>query len=879
MPNKFCLHKDDVAKFKAALRSGHDLDPARLQEMSSDERHEAFAKVLGKDNAAEVNALFESKLLLKNVQTGLKNWVKTVAGVKPEVRRDMVAKIEKLDKILNPTEEKTFLKDLAAQKLGVEVSYEEVQKIAEHTKKLKELSTGKDHEGNPILDKDGQPIRTKNEFGNPTNEYFKELNKTKEYIQSLNENSAMSHLISVARNFKIGAAKTPLKVTVEQTINQGIEAIARAASFGKSGGIMGANPKLTYDYIKGAIKTYNETGYNPASMNSLTEGNMFGDIFSHHEGQSTGAKGVLRKFSKVLDRAVIHYGHGIVFNAQFNAAFADFVNRESTRIAKSEGLKGADQKARAAELFKKAAKIGTTDPAAMKIREGGQQDAMRVTNTNTTIGSKWGAFVKQGLNKISGPLRLGDWDVPFSKIPGSIYSNAVDVAGAGIPRAMFQLKTAVTEGSKAGKYNFQQPIRTLIRTAGSLAGAAIIAYNIPKDSYDEKRGMIKIHGVWVSTELLGPLGPAVTGFLQARDAEYDKKASRLSNIGTGLYAYGKGVAEGGKHLPLINEINEIRDYGFGSFLKNFIATSIAPAEVTDIYRAYQAGNALPIVAGAKIKTDAMVRSADKDRFDPTQVSPDALAVQTKHARFNTEMEMIEQADKQDIDTSDLKEELRGKLDRTKTPLTESEAERANKILGTNEYKAEISDEDAEERPNFHKYNKNAEDVIDRIVGWAKGIGSHPIDAFDKLAKGETFKRLESGTIIVERMSQKESDKARARLGGGGGAVKLEHMIPLEIGGTNDPSNFKLVTTEEHDSYTPLENYLAGALHDGKVDVYEAQKMILDFKNGKITQGEIQKKVGEPLDGLNDTPAPAIGKPKVPSIFKMPGMRVPSMPKL
>lgn len=887
MPSKFCLVEDDVKKFKAALKSGQELDPMRLKDMSSDERREAFSKVLGDKNAEGVNALFESKLLLKDVQAGLKNWVKTVAGVKPEVRRDMVAKIERLDKILNPAEERTFLKDLAAQKLGTDVSYDEVKTLSELTSRLKELSTGLDKEGQPILNKDGEPIQTRTEFGNPTPEYFKQLDKTKKYVQSLNENSVGSHFISIARNFLLASVKTPLKVTVEQTLNQGIEGLARAISFGKGGGILGANPKLAWDYTKQAMKVYHDSNYNMASMNSLTEGNMFGDLFSHHEGQ-TGysraeglqglkeqgvkevTKGVVRQFSKGLDRVVIHYLHGEVFNAHFNAAFADFANRESTRIAKSEGLTGAAQKARAASLFKEATKIGTDDPIASQIRAGGQQDAMRVTNTNTTIGSKWGAGMKAALNKVSGPLRLGDWTIPFSKIPGSIYSNAVDVAGVGIPRAMFQLKQAVTEGKQTGKYNFQQPIRTLLRTVGGLGAAGILAANIPPANYDEKKGMIKIGNTWVSTELLGPIGPALTGFLQARDTKFEKNAPWTNAYST-AYNYGKGVLEGAKHLPGISELNEISEYGLDDYLKNFVTSRIAPSLLTDAYHAYQANNVLPVLAGAKIKTDAQMRSADKDRFDPSRVSAGALAAQTKHARFTREMDIIEAAQAQGVDSTNLKEELQGKMERTKTPLTESEADRANKIFGTDTYKAEIKDEDADTPPNFHKYNKNADGIIDRIVGWAEGIGAHPIDAFEKLAQGETFKRLENGTIIVERMSEKDSDKVRTKLGGGGKEVKLEHLTPLSIGGTNDPSNLRLVTTEEHDSYTPVEIYLAGALHDGKVSVGDAQRMIVALKDGKMTRADIVKEVGEPFEG-NANEAPVRSK----SLRRTTPLKLPSL---
>ncbi len=44
--------------------------------MSSADRHAFFSKIVGEDHAGPVNALFESKLLLKDQQRGLINWAK-----------------------------------------------------------------------------------------------------------------------------------------------------------------------------------------------------------------------------------------------------------------------------------------------------------------------------------------------------------------------------------------------------------------------------------------------------------------------------------------------------------------------------------------------------------------------------------------------------------------------------------------------------------------------------------------------------------------------------------------------------------------------------------------------------------------------------------
>src|SRR3990167_1013968 len=133
----FCLPKFAAETFKTKLKDG-TIDPAKLSDMTSAERRSFFEKHFGGENAKNVNALFESKLLLKNQQTGLINWAKQVVGMKPEVRRDIISRIEKMDKILSPAEERAFLEDLAAQKLGVGVTLAEASKIAELSRKIQE---------------------------------------------------------------------------------------------------------------------------------------------------------------------------------------------------------------------------------------------------------------------------------------------------------------------------------------------------------------------------------------------------------------------------------------------------------------------------------------------------------------------------------------------------------------------------------------------------------------------------------------------------------------------------------------------------------------------------------------------------------------------
>jgi len=129
----FCLPKHVVDDFLGKLKSG-EINPEQLIDMTSEERNSFFASFMGETNAPRVNALFESKLLLKNQQLGIVNWAKQVSGIKPEVKRDLLSRVQKMTRILQPKDMDSFLSDLAAQRLGFGITMEEAGKISDLAK-------------------------------------------------------------------------------------------------------------------------------------------------------------------------------------------------------------------------------------------------------------------------------------------------------------------------------------------------------------------------------------------------------------------------------------------------------------------------------------------------------------------------------------------------------------------------------------------------------------------------------------------------------------------------------------------------------------------------------------------------------------------------
>lgn len=142
----FCLIPSVAEKFKQEILEGK-VDPAKLAAMTSAERHVFFAEHLGESNAEPVNALFESKLLLKNQQQGMITWAKNVIGISKQARMDIISKIQRMDKILSPKDEAAFLEDLASRRLDTHVTFEEATKISDLYKKVDQAKTAMEKGG------------------------------------------------------------------------------------------------------------------------------------------------------------------------------------------------------------------------------------------------------------------------------------------------------------------------------------------------------------------------------------------------------------------------------------------------------------------------------------------------------------------------------------------------------------------------------------------------------------------------------------------------------------------------------------------------------------------------------------------------------------
>lgn len=187
-----CLPEEIIEKFKDKFRTG-EFSPEKLAEMTSEQRHSAFADLVGGETATSINALFESKLLLENQKAGIISWAQKIVGQRPEALRDLVSRVNRMDKVLNPKELDAFLQDLAAQKLGLNVTMEEAAKISQLAREATEAKE-KIPADSPI----GSAARM---------EYGVKLALFKEYIGGLKLESAKTPLVEAFKTDPIGFVK------------------------------------------------------------------------------------------------------------------------------------------------------------------------------------------------------------------------------------------------------------------------------------------------------------------------------------------------------------------------------------------------------------------------------------------------------------------------------------------------------------------------------------------------------------------------------------------------------------------------------------------------------------------------------------------------
>lgn len=136
----FCLPAESVKKLKEAIKKG-EFNPEKLNGIKdSTERRNFLEKIVGKEQAQEVNLLFEKKLLLKNQEKAMYDFGREITGLSKADKEATLAKIratyaDKNNRLFDPKENEAFLNeitsDIYSKKYRTEIDLEEAQTITE----------------------------------------------------------------------------------------------------------------------------------------------------------------------------------------------------------------------------------------------------------------------------------------------------------------------------------------------------------------------------------------------------------------------------------------------------------------------------------------------------------------------------------------------------------------------------------------------------------------------------------------------------------------------------------------------------------------------------------------------------------------------------
>lgn len=873
-----CLPKSLSDKLKVALRSG-DVSIPKLYEMTSEERNSLFTSYVGKEMGSFVNGEFE-KAMISEQKNALAKWVEKTFDPKQKALKDTTLdKIKKMDTLLNPKEGDDFLHDLVAHKLKMVLTPEEGKAIFERAKNLQDLA--------PKLGEDGK-LSNVDKFGNPTLDYWKARRDMESYVQSINPSDPIEVFANnIGRNMLLASLHTPMKAGISQFINTIFESALRRVS-GKQY-TSAIDLSLQKDYVTTALDIYNKTGYDVSTMMSLKDDNLFGEKAIHAEG-----KGPLNATARVVTDIVINKLHGVPFTITTAVNFADSAALEATRIATKEGLTGEALKTRSLEIFKDATSYAPQTEDGMTIRSKAQADAQQATFVNKSFGSNVSSAIKGQLNKLA--PGLGTWTIPIAKIPGNVIARGIDVAGGGLVKSIFELKNAYQEFGRTGdKTVFIKPIRTLVPMGLGLTAAYALTSQIDKDNFigayptnanevalmKLKGGIansIKIGDHWISLEYLGPIAPAVVGMMYAKkygDGSFKSYAEQ----------YLAGAGEGIENLPGLSLVKGALDYlatkGQGgknaiidsSKIENplltFAKSRIIPAFVLDAFKVF----------GAPDKTSTIFGTPNKEQPKAWQQFLFGSAVSKSHqgpiinelSRLEDEGTLPSLTDVEkrpdvtvfkaevtptiyDATINDFKTEFRSNVAQLMNGEYVKPAT-ATKMATTLDYENATDAEKAKmidtvkantlkQALEANGYSKAGATGKASFEGQTSYYGNPSIESLSKNNNddGEVKGKNPNGEPIYKRFSLAQSSKIKSELynkdsywkgnGYSESDTQLDHIVPIEAGGTMTKDNLMLISNVSDKLNQQFEDYLGAKYKQGTITRTEAIKASIDYKINK-----------------------------------------------
>ena len=469
-----------------------------------------------------------------------------------------------------------------------------------------------------------------------SDEYLAAKNDLNNYVDSQKPLSVASsvakNLAVIGRNNLLLNPSTPIKAILGQVTNGAMDFVTRRIGALSATGEVGDLAKTAN---KEAWETFKKTGVNTAAMENIDDTHVLGKGENFKVPNSQDVKGIpgkveagVRTVAKFSNKVAIDLEHNIAFTKFYQKTFFDMNNIAASNIARSEGLTGEALTARSAEIFKDAARIEPkTDIGAMTRLEA-QKQAARITSTNESLASRFSLGAKNALNKIIPGFPIGDLILPIAKIPASIIANGIDSAGAGIPKGVldiFKGREKIQSTDLVTRYEgmaqMANGIQRLARITGTIGMAALLSSSLTKKDFksDPYGGhFVKIGDVWINTEYISAISPALAGFMYTK--EYGKPGDSASTT-AGQYA--AGTLSSLKGVPGIDEANSLvtsmtnsnYEKGIQKYASDFFTSRGVPAFIQNLQKDRPINRlffgAHGVEDDAQIKADSVAKAAAK----------------------------------------------------------------------------------------------------------------------------------------------------------------------------------------------------------------------------------------------------------------------------
>lgn len=713
----WCLLKQYADAFRKALKDG-TINPVSLSEMTSANRRAFLSKYVGEENAMNVNALFESKLLLKNQQAGMIAWAKRVSGITPAVRADLLSRIERLEKVLDPMEGEQFLNDLASARLKIEVTQEEAKMIADLSKAVRDSKSKASEDG--VFPSEESRLQ----YGANKVALETYVNELKLAVKKLTFKEAP---LRKTLGFIFGTVPSIAKSSKSSLDN---------SFWGRQGIKVLLNTRTAPIWFKNFLKSWGDIVKEMKGVDAMEA--IKADIYSRPNAVNGKYKAG-------------KYGLDVLSEEAYPSSLPEKIP-----------LLG--------RLFK--ASQSAYNGAALRLRADLADRYIKIADSQgiNTLDSKQAEGIGHLIGSMTGRSSLGRAEVLAKEINVLFFS-------AKFLKSNFDAVTALQLDSKATPFAKREAAKNLLNMTMTIASAIFLAGLMNPDDIDSDPrstnfGKIRIFGHWV--DITGGMAGLVTLASRLVPTYHDGEWGFWYKSSAGKWTKLSGVEYG--------------DMTALDVFESFFEGKLSPAAgvIRDIWKGtdYQ-GNPLSVT------------NTTKSLFTPLPLENITTLATDPNSGFVLGSIILD-------------------------------------LLGFSTSTNIIPNEVSGAVPVDITINNG--DIISYVATYAKALNVDTETAFNRIFTGQKITKVTGNTVIVERMPVSESQAIKKKAGADNPEMKLDHTIPVELGGSNvEEANLKLVSTSVWKSYTPVENALIKALKAGKVTKKEAQDLIIRFKNGEISK--------------------------------------------